>query len=55
MVIFNLFNCRQDHEVPTDAHDSRVGGGRPDYTPCCFIAVAQNYEGNMQNIHTAQR
>lgn len=44
--------CRQDLEVPTDAHDSRGGGGGPDCSSCSYITVAENYKGNTQNSHT---
>lgn len=52
LIVFFL-TCRENHEVPTDAHDSRTGGREPHCNPCCGFTVGQNHKGSY-NIHNIQ-
>lgn len=49
LIIFLLI-CRKDHEVPTDAHDSRDSGGVSDCNSRRCGTMEHNYKGNTQNI-----
>lgn len=43
LLIFLVVMCRQDHQVPTDSHNRRGGGGLPHCTSCCGFTVEKNH------------
>lgn len=49
LIIYSLHVCRKDHEVPTDSHHSRAGGGVPYVASCLCFALEEDCKGNTRN------